>query len=294
MVGDDSDAGDGSPSKAAKGEDPIPREESPLDFFFKAHRAEQAKAKVQSPLNTCAPLHFLSPSMSERQIHGDGYSREMSQERSLPHHTPSGKHMFMMEMDDAHKGYQEEEVQPVTPFRQKMNDALGMKSPIAPAKTLTEEEDRMAKTQALKKLLMLQPSSGPLSERVEQDVRLSLARQGHGMTAQSSLISPSEPKLLQAKQGNSQPKAADLPAKLTQAPSTKQINPQALNSAATTVKPIFQPTSDMAFFSSGSMRPRPEQPKSTPRQTAFPLAQAQPENLRLMENSLRRVLKLER
>jgi len=319
MIGGESDTGDGSPSKSAKErreEDPIPREESPLDFFFKAHRAEQHQARMKSPLNPSASLAYMSPCAKQPQTQSP--FKDVSQERAHVNHTPSGKHMFMMEMDDAYNGLPEGDVPPVTPFKQKLNDAL---TPKANPGGMTDEEDRMAKTEALKKLLMLQPSNSQSASRAPthgyssattqaaaqfiaqvpvQDFSTASIQGGPNAPWQNGerlgeaqFLQPLGAKPLQSTQGNSQSLDVN---QLFRPQSATQNQPVNAHSHSTTVpatKPFFQPTSDMAFFSSPS-RPRQELPKAIghAQYDSAPHVHSQAENVRLMEDSLRRVLKL--
>lgn len=301
MAGEVSDTGDGSSSKHVPGknvEDPILREESPLDFFFNAHRAEQNQANVKSPLNPAASLRYLSTPVIQRHVPEHNTSRDVSQERTQQNRTPSGKDMFMMEMDEAHSGYQDEETPSIAPFRQKMNATLSPDQRTRSVQVTSEEQDRQAKTEALKRLLMVQPSATRTMQPLENEVPSAL-RHGFPSASRSDVQRNIGPPVipgtttppLQATHGNSQAVQTNQHFTAGNLPPFEQVTSQ---SRGATAKALFQPTSDMSFFSSGSMRPPQAQARPVAQQAPPAKAQTHPENLRLMEDSLRRVLKLDR
>jgi len=218
--------------------------------------------------------------------------------------------MFMMEMDDVQNGDHEEEIPAVTPFKQKLKDAL---TPKANSSGLTDEQDRSIKTEALKRLLMLQPSTSQPASRTPTQNPSDVAPQaspqnppiitfqGHpsapwqqgGLHDEAQSLQSLGAKPLQSTQGNAQSLDINQLFKPTSATPSQHSTTQSHNTSVPATKPVFQPTSDMAFFSSPS-RPPQAQPKAIhpPQYASAPQAHSQSENVRLMEDSLRRVLKL--
>lgn len=118
-----------SPSRP-KPLEPVAREESPLDFFFKAQKAEQSSQKAKaSPLATHAVLR--PDSSNARAAKHDALS--------APGQRPGGgKEMFMMELDGSGE-----------PGHGFANDGSSDINEAA-----LDEQQRMAKTQALRRMLL--------------------------------------------------------------------------------------------------------------------------------------------
>lgn len=176
---------------------PFAREESPLDFFFSAHRSERARQQSSDTpepharANHSTPsLHPPTPSSSKQTP-----STMPRSARSRPSQTPSGKQAFLMELDgqaedaDAEQsgqGYDSSDwddrqassaaQQAKVPFSAKLRGFNNEYRPSSeggiqqgnspfPQRTPLERNipsgdlQRQAQSQALKRMLMLQPSS---------------------------------------------------------------------------------------------------------------------------------------
>lgn len=146
-------------------EAPSGTEESPLNFFFRAQKAEKANI----PFHTSTPQprpksavvdenrHFSAP--VPRHVQG-GPQRQGKASGSA---RPSGKEMFMMEMDGVTEHSDSEGPNNSIPFKKRL-EALHQDS--ESRKSDPEEEERQQKTQALKALL-LKPSKSHPSARSE-------------------------------------------------------------------------------------------------------------------------------
>ncbi|KAI9718923.1 MAG: hypothetical protein M1812_003807 [Candelaria pacifica] len=143
------------------------REESPLDIFFKADREEKAKAKSSTPSAT--PLQsktFTMRSSPSPPSNSPSPSNGLSRQHSRHPTGGSATDMFALEMDGG-----DVSIKPTVTANPRMqSDRINAsRSNTAPSSMITQnsqaEEQRRAKTQALKNLLLSpqpqSPSSSP-------------------------------------------------------------------------------------------------------------------------------------
>lgn len=134
---------------------PVCREESPLDLLFSAHRAEQAKQNLASPRSsTLAPGPY---------------------EASRPARA-SGKEFFMMEMDGAGDGTTTRRTVS-TPFQERLEAVKQTpKFNNPPQPGMSDEQQRIQKSMALKNLLNVQP---PPRQPITNDLPFNLGNNGN-------------------------------------------------------------------------------------------------------------------
>lgn len=152
------------PSPAA----PFAREQSPLDLFFNAHRAERAR-QHSSDIGLTASNSTSQLSLEQLGSgtpHTPPYPRPSQPQSRQSNATPSGKEMFMMELDGAGEHDESDVPGPRVPFKDRINPT---KAAAGPQPSMRDDETyRQAQSQALKKLLMTQPrSSSPLGLHTE-------------------------------------------------------------------------------------------------------------------------------
>lgn len=132
---------------------PPPREESPLDIFFNAQKAERSGNRNSSPLAVGARAQ--PPSAA---------SRRGPAARGTPQ---ASKNMFMMELDGAGESSDAlADIASPVPFKDRMQAVRNNSSPGHIPTQRDFEADRHAKTMELKKLLSMQsggltPGQGP-------------------------------------------------------------------------------------------------------------------------------------
>ncbi|KAI9813755.1 MAG: hypothetical protein M1827_003545 [Pycnora praestabilis] len=162
---DSSDASDASPPRflSASTDEPIPREESPLDIFFKAHRQEKANARG----NDSPELLKLSQNLiSETPDHESVASPFDGENRCHSRNTNGNfaKDMLSMDLDSGTLPNKPSKPILATHYKDRMN---AVRSYTAPSTMTTihdeAEAERKAKTQALKNLLLTPQPQRPAS-----------------------------------------------------------------------------------------------------------------------------------
>lgn len=212
---------------------PVAREESPLDVFFSAHRAEQYQQRdshtpeANSRASHSTPSLHPSTSTNSRQTP----STMPRSARARPSQSSSGKQAFLMELDgqaedaDAERsgqGYESSDwddqralspaQQPKIPFSAKLRGCDHSQRPSSEGGALqgnapfpqrapfernipSDDLQRQAQSQALKQMLMMQPSQGSKKPSLRQSSRPwdePQSHQQHPATAQApaSPLSP--------------------------------------------------------------------------------------------------------
>lgn len=152
---------------------PIQREQSPLDLFFNAHRAEQARQKAGevSQLMPPRPQSFDVQALSQSSTSTRQYPQSgLSQHQLRTEQRPSGKEMFMLELDGADDQHAAGNEARAIPFNDRISAARNAPGQFnSPSKGTTDEQERLAKSLALKQLLKVMPAA---SEPVSYDERL--------------------------------------------------------------------------------------------------------------------------
>ena len=156
---------------AQVGEQRAGREESPLDFFFKADREEKAeRRKSSAPI---LPSGMASPSPLRSYSLAAFSSSTSLSEATSRHHSrhptdDSIGGMFALEMDGASSGHKQMGPAFATPYKQRME---AVRSNTAPSNMIAQsehdEEQRKAKTKALKMLLLTPEAQRPASASAE-------------------------------------------------------------------------------------------------------------------------------
>lgn len=128
-----------SPSPHSGVVTPVRREESPLDLLFNAHRAEQAKQNTDSPrASSLAPEPRYTGRHAQPQ--------------------PSGKELFMMELDGSGEP---STAATTTPFRERLDAIRGTSTGMDGYQQINvDEQQRREKSAALKRMLNVQQGQG--------------------------------------------------------------------------------------------------------------------------------------
>lgn len=131
-------------------------QESPLDVFFNAHRAEMSRQapKSESPLSHVRTMPGQSDSGNRSQSLSQATSSHVRPRKPVSGATE--KEMFMMEMDGSSEQSEGEEMLPSIPVKQR-TEAHRQSAPDIPSMRARNNDDdlqRQAKTRALKQMLM--------------------------------------------------------------------------------------------------------------------------------------------
>ncbi|KAH0543358.1 hypothetical protein FGG08_002314 [Glutinoglossum americanum] len=143
------------------------REESPLDIFFRADKEEKAKARQ----NNVDQGQFDSPGSNVAQIGSPSYLRSPSSPLSIrPGRDSTTPEIFAMDSDSGSNPRKPYGPAFSTPYNERINTIRANTAPPGVmAQSLSDEEQRKAKTQALKDLLFSPQSRRPATLSPQSD-----------------------------------------------------------------------------------------------------------------------------
>lgn len=190
---------EGSPSRPNPQNDrPIPeREASPLDFIFNAARQAKASPRTETPNG----VHLETPPTAEKP-------------RNHERHHSSGGGMFPFEADAP--GSTPRPIGPAfaTPYKDRMNALRSSNSPMNTNQQQLDEEQRRAKSEALKKFLFSQTPQRPASA----SPRLHDQANPFDSATYQQVAGPPAPNGYRHASGPSPPRSSDSPQNAQQRP----------------------------------------------------------------------------